>query len=188
MAAGATRPGQGGRGPRADRNWFTSCGGSEAPYTEARRRGRERRGPAASVASRGDNECEAGNATRTSPAPLWSAAGRKPSARPFRNWAVRCRIPILCRAESRGVAKAAKHLPQHVGIIGFLQTAKCCRTASGLPQLGHKLMRRERQSEHDDEKQARPASARQAHQLVDPRRRSGRTPALPYPPPETKPL
>ena len=34
---------------------------------------------------------------RTSPATLWSAAG-KPSARPANNWAVRCRIPILCRA------------------------------------------------------------------------------------------
>ena len=34
---------------------------------------------------------------RTSPVTLWSAAGQ-PSARPVCNWAVRCRIPILCRA------------------------------------------------------------------------------------------
>ena len=37
---------------------------------------------------------------RTSPVTLWSAAG-KPSARPVRNWAVRRRIPILCRAGRR---------------------------------------------------------------------------------------
>ena len=30
--------------------------------------------------------------------------------------------------------------PQHVGIFGFSQTSKCCRTTSGLPQLDHKLM------------------------------------------------
>ncbi len=79
-----------------------------------------------------------------------------------------------------------KRLPQHVGIIGFLQTAKCREVNSGLPQLGHKLMRRRTTSEIA--KKGPPHNARQAHQLVDPRRRSGRTPALPYPPPKTRSL
>ena len=44
------------------------------------------------------------DSARTSPVTLWSAAGR-PSARPARNWAVRCRIPNLCRAGRLAVGK-----------------------------------------------------------------------------------
>ena len=55
---------------------------------------------------------------------------------------------------------------------------------TGLPQFGHKLMRR-RAASRCDRRKGPPRDAGQAHQLVDPRRRSGRTPALPYPPPGT---
>ena len=47
---------------------------------------------------------------RTSPATLWSAAGQ-PSARPACNWAVRCRIPILCRAVSNENVPVASGCP-----------------------------------------------------------------------------
>ena len=52
-----------------------------------------------------------------------------------------------------------RRLPQHVGIFGFSQTSKCCRTTSGLPQLDHKLMRREPQA---DTSEKRPTSQGEA--------------------------
>jgi hypothetical protein len=76
-------------------------------------------------------------------------------------------------------------LPEHVGIVGYHETAKCSRTESGLSPSDRKLMREEDKIASRPRKKAR-LSSRQAHQLADPRRRSGRTPALPYPPPETK--
>ena len=60
------------------------------------------------------------------------------------------------------------------------------RHLEGLGRVGHKLMRSEERCTSYRRKTGPPRLTRQAHQLVDLRRRSGRTPALPYPPPETK--
>ena len=65
-----------------------------------------------------------------------------------------------------------------------------CALALGLAQLSHKLMEEEQEHQESqaEKQQACPALPEQANQLAGPRRRSGRTPALPYPPPETAQL
>jgi hypothetical protein len=73
--------------------WFTWCGPNKP-----RIRIRRRHGQAAVKADnkRRNLKLRKQHCARTSPVTLWSAAGQ-PSARPACNWAVRCRIPILCR-------------------------------------------------------------------------------------------
>ena len=52
-------------------------------------------------------------------------AGRRPSARLFCNWTVRAACPFCAERICWGHVTVGRDLPQHVGIIGFLQTAKC---------------------------------------------------------------
>jgi hypothetical protein len=116
----AERPQEfGGRGRRHELSKVvTWCGPSICRTPIRRRRGRQASRPAPPESK--SLHC-ADNIARTSPATLWSAAGRRPSARLLRNWAVRCRIPILCRRDvAEGLAKASKRPAQHVGIVGFL--------------------------------------------------------------------
>ena len=81
---------------------------------------------------------------RTSPVTLWSAAGQ-PSARPVRNWAVRCRIPILCRAgrlaAGNGTFRSQAAAPTRRD-SWFYTNREMLSDHTGLSQLDHKLMRR----------------------------------------------
>ena len=80
---------------------------------------------------------------RTSPVTLWSAAGQ-PSARPVRNWAVRCRIPILCRAGRWRPAtrKSGATAAPTRRDSWFYTNREMLSDRTGLSQLGHKLIRR----------------------------------------------